>query len=63
MPDEIDQQQECDKVYDDVRLREIRRRAAAIPEGNQGVCEWCDNESPRLVGGACARCRDENGLP
>jgi hypothetical protein len=39
------------------------RRKAAIPPGAPGVCRFCGEESKRLIGGACAPCRDENGLP
>ncbi len=45
------------------REKEIRRAAADIPAGEPGVCEYCDDKTPRLVGGACARCRDKYRLP
>ena len=41
----------------------IRDKAAAIPAGNSGECELCGAWSGRLVGGACAPCRDKYGLP
>ena len=60
--DEIDQQLEREAVIEHRHLLHIRAQAAAIPAGEPGVCEWCDCESPRLVGGACAPCRDRYKL-
>lgn len=45
------------------REAEIRRAAAAIPAGEPGDCDRCGLPSPRLVNGACARCRDKFRLP
>lgn len=39
-----------------------RARAVPIPKGEPGECDLCGTYSPRLVLGACARCRDERGL-
>lgn len=36
-------------------------RADIIP-GEPGVCYYCDTYSPRLIKGACARCRDKYDL-
>lgn len=41
----------------------IRRKAAEIPKGKPGECERCGEPSWRLVGGACAPCRDLHKLP
>lgn len=38
----------------------IRQRAASMPEGEQGECEFCGAWSGRLVEGECAPCRDRN---
>ena len=62
MSDEIDQQQERDAVLDSIALRKVRDQAAAIPQGEPGICEWCECDSPRLVRGACAPCRDKHKL-
>jgi len=37
-------------------------RQTEIPDGVEGECEWCGCYMLRLVGGACAPCRDEYGL-
>lgn len=57
MPDEIDRLQEHQEM-----LRESQIRAALkkeIPVGVAGECFYCGEESPRLVGGNCAPCRDK----
>ncbi len=35
-----------------------RKKAADIPKGSAGECEWCGEHKQRLVNGACGRCRD-----
>ena len=40
----------------------LARHKGTIPEGVKGECEYCDGWSQRLVGGACAPCRDEYKL-
>jgi hypothetical protein len=37
--------------------------AANIPKGEPGDCDLCGEWCGRLVGGACARCRDRFKLP
>jgi len=44
------------------RLAEVRRKATMAP-GEPGECQGCGEESPRLVQGNCARCRDKYKLP
>ena len=61
--DEIDRQLERVQYLDDASLAEVRNKAATMSVGNPGVCEWCGEDSPRLVRGACARCRDKYKLP
>jgi len=36
---------------------------AAMGEWVAGECDWCGLHFPRIVGGACGRCRDEFKLP
>lgn len=40
-----------------------RNAAAAMPAGVQGDCDFCGEWSGRIVGGACAPCRDARRLP
>ena len=63
MPDEIDQRLDRDIIFEEITKQEIARRAAAIPVGEPGECELCGWDSPRLVNGACAPCRDKHKLP
>ncbi len=41
----------------------IRKQAADMPKGKPGICDLCGEPSWRLVGGACAPCRDKFKLP
>ena len=41
----------------------IRQHAKDIPPGVAGVCKMCEEESPRIIFKACARCRDKYRLP
>lgn len=60
MADEIDLAQ--------AREEELRNEALAkrpkfyMPKGKPGECEFCGHWSGRLVGGACAPCRDRYKL-
>lgn len=59
MPDEAD-------IANDYAERHLAASVAAargdIKPGQPGICELCDEESGRLIGGACAPCRDRYGL-
>lgn len=61
MADELDQMQERQESFMTAKLKRIQK-LANIPEGEPGVCKYCDEESKRLVNGFCAACRDEWGL-
>lgn len=61
MADFIDQTQERNELAEAANLDTIRRRAQLDP-GIPGECERCGEESPRLVKGACASCRDKYRL-
>lgn len=41
----------------------IREVSKDIPPGEPGDCEMCGEWSGRLVGGACAPCREKYKLP
>ena len=51
------------EVQEAADIAEIRRKAAEMPKGVPGECERCGEPSWRLVGGACAPCRDRHKLP
>jgi len=44
------------------RQAAIRAARGEIPQGRPGECDLCGEHSERLVGGACAPCRDRYGL-
>lgn len=56
----------CDnaQVIIDQELERNLRSASftRIEPGQPGECEYCGYQSPRLVGGACARCRDSRRM-
>jgi hypothetical protein len=61
--DIIDQANDRAAEYIADREADIRRAAAGIPAGEPGDCDRCGLPNPRLVNGACARCRDKYRLP
>lgn len=62
MADEADAASEDLERMESASIESIRNAAADIPKGEAGECSRCGEESPRLVGGACARCRDKYDL-
>jgi hypothetical protein len=62
MSDEIDAAQLRDQEDTERAVNAARATCAAIPEGDPGICDWCGFEKERLVGGACAKCRDKYKL-
>lgn len=61
--DIIDQANDRAAEFIGDREAAIRRAAADIPAGESGDCEFCGRWTSRLVGGACAPCRDKYRLP
>jgi hypothetical protein len=61
--DELDRANELAEAERANGEAQIRRAAALIPAGNAGECDLCGEWSGRLVGGACAPCRDKYKLP
>ena len=59
MADEVDR---ADAEIERHLHEALRRNRAEIEVGKPGECELCGEESPRLVRGACARCRDKYKL-
>ena len=63
MCDEIDAANDRAMMDTESCLNVARMAAARIPVGEPGECDYCGEEFSRLVGGACARCRDGFNLP
>lgn len=61
--DEVDRQLDRDAPWDEAMIKKAREEAAKMPVGQPGECRLCGEQSPRLVGKACARCRDLHKLP
>lgn len=61
--DVIDRANELAQDERDHALAKIQQEAAEMPQGVPGVCDLCGEWSARLVGGACAPCRDLHGMP
>lgn len=41
--------------------RSLRAARVPVPAGVAGECDDCGEDSPRLIGGYCAPCRDRQG--
>ncbi len=57
--DDIDKANEFAQKNDEAAISAVRAKAADIPVGESGECEYCGEWFQRVVGGACGRCRDE----
>ena len=58
MADECDRSDPYIESVIDDHVKEAMRKAADIPVGAKGVCEYCDEVFDRIVNGACGFCRD-----
>jgi hypothetical protein len=58
MADEIDLANARAEADTERAIALAREEAAQIPPGEAGDCDYCGEWSGRLVGGACAPCRD-----
>lgn len=63
MADEIDQANDTADAITQRAIAATRAAAAIIPAGTAGDCDLCGEWCGRLVGGACATCRDRHRLP
>lgn len=63
MADDADVSVAKEELLLDAGIQHVLQQAAAIPKGEPGECRFCGEDSPRLVGRACARCRDKRKLP
>lgn len=63
MADQIDRANAYASAEAAAREAAVRQLAAEIPTGEPGDCDLCGEWTGRLVGGACAPCRDARRLP
>lgn len=64
MADDADRAQEDMDRADAEREKPWQRPTPYVfPPGDPGDCELCGRWSGRLIGGACAPCRDKYRLP
>lgn len=61
MADDIDLAQDREQL--DRELAIANRPSPKLEPGVQGDCDYCGEWSGRLIGGACAPCRDRYKLP
>jgi hypothetical protein len=61
--DEVDIANDRTFMATEALLSMLYRNVTKIPRGAPGECDHCGETSPRLVLGACARCRDRLDLP
>ena len=59
MPDEADFANDMIEREEALWLPALRY---TLPEGTAGVCNRCGEDSPRLIKGVCAPCRDKYKL-
>jgi hypothetical protein len=63
MADDIDRANDKAAAQHAAAEAEVRYQAQHMAPGEPGDCELCGEWSARLVGGACAACRDKYRLP
>lgn len=63
MADDADRSQQDAEMLEEMRVRLVASKAAQIPLGAPGDCDYCGEYFVRLVRGHCARCRDKLRLP
>lgn len=63
MADDADLTNDREALILNANIQCVLKDAAKMPKGEPGECRYCGEESPRLVGKTCARCRDRRGLP
>ena len=63
MADEIDIANDRAAADTERAIAAARTASAAVIPGRAGDCDLCGEWSGRLVGGACAACRDRHRLP
>lgn len=61
MADMVDIANEFTEKFEASKIADIRRKAV-LEKGVEGDCDLCGEWSGRLIGGACAPCRDRYKL-
>ena len=61
MSDDVDIASDRTQLAIDAKLQEISN-AAKLDKGTEGDCDLCGEWTSRLIGGACAPCRDKYKL-
>lgn len=57
--DDVDLSNDRAQNHEEAAIAAVRAKAADIPKGEPGECNYCGEYFERLVNGACGRCRDE----
>jgi hypothetical protein len=61
MSDDVDIASDRTQLAIDAKVKEISD-AAKLDKGTEGDCDLCGEWTSRLIGGACAPCRDRYKL-
>ena len=61
--DQADETGIFQELLDTLAIAKAQEAVRAMPVGVAGECNRCAEESPRLVRGVCAPCRDKFNLP
>lgn len=59
MADPADRAQQETEAYEEAQRLKRLEKPYQIPAGKPGECNECGEDSPCLVDGMCARCRDK----
>ena len=63
MADDIDRAQERERIDREAAIKAAVDRVMGLEPGVAGECDLCGEWAGRLIGGACAPCRDRYKLP
>lgn len=61
MDDDIDRAEERARIAVEARVSQIRANTEL--KGAPGECEYCGDDAPRILNGACVACRRRLNLP
>lgn len=63
MADDIDRAQERERIDREAAIKAAVDRVMGLEPGVADECDLCGEWAGRLIGGACAPCRDRYKLP